>query len=74
MQSWKLSVFLHTRYELPLQILANLLPDEIVGDQAIATLEQWKKDFVLVQLEEFKELVEDVGITQEVGAVVGTVE
>ncbi len=72
--TFKPSVFSHRTNELPIEVLANLLPDDVVCNQAIAGLQEWKKCFVFVEFEEFKELVEDVGITQEVCAVVGTVE
>jgi hypothetical protein len=46
----------------------------IVCDQSITALEEWEKDLVLIQLQKLEELVEDVGVAEEVGSVVGTVE
>jgi hypothetical protein len=60
--------------EFPLQVITNLFPDGVVGDQSVTTLEKWEKDLVLVKLEEFEELVEDVGIGEKVGSVVGTIQ
>ena len=40
-------------------------------DQPIAGLEQPKVDLVLIQLQKLKELVQDVGLGQEVGTIIG---
>jgi hypothetical protein len=56
------------------EIVANLLPDLVMRNQSVAALEKRKKDLVVIQLQEFKELVEDVRVAEEVGSVVGTVE
>jgi hypothetical protein len=41
---------LHRTDEFPLQVLADLLPDLIMGDQAIPTFQEGEIDLVLIQL------------------------
>lgn len=43
-------------------------------NQPIPTLEQREEHFVFIEFEEFKEFVENVGIAQEIGAVIGTIQ
>jgi len=66
--------FLHGTYELPIQVIANLFPDVVVGDETITTLQQRKEGLVLIQFQKLKELVQNVRIAQEICTVVGTVE
>jgi hypothetical protein len=40
----------HAADELPLQIVADLLPNLVVGDQAVPTLQEREVDLVLIQL------------------------
>jgi hypothetical protein len=45
-----------------------------VRNQSVTTLEEREVNLVFVQFEKLEELVEDVGVAEEVGSVVGTVE
>jgi len=48
---------LHTLDKFPVEVLANLLPDRVVRYQTVSRFEEWEIDLVLVEFEEFKELV-----------------
>ena len=43
-------------------------------NQTVTGFQQWKEHLVLVQIQQLKELVQDVRVRQEVRAVVGTVQ
>jgi hypothetical protein len=58
---------------LPGQVVANQFPDFILDVQLVAIFEEREGGEVLVEVEEFAELVEDVGIGQEIAAVFGAV-
>ena len=60
--------------ELPMQIRANLRPDLVMRNQSVPRLEQGEIYLELIQLQQLKELVENVGVTQKVRSVVRAVQ
>ncbi len=59
--------------ELPTQIFTYLLPDLILNIQFIAILEQGKGRKILIEFQEFAEFIQNIGIRQEIAAILRTV-
>ena len=64
----KLQFDLHGAYKLPTQILADTLPNLVLAKQFVTILQNRKVGQILVKLQEFTELVQNIGIGQEVAA------
>lgn len=60
--------------ELPLQLVANLLPDDILLVELLLGLQEREARKEVILTKQFTELVEDVRVTEEVLARLGTVD
>jgi hypothetical protein len=65
---------LHAANKLPVKVRTDLLPYGVVRDQPIPGLQQRKEHLILIQVQQLKELVQNIRVAQEVRAVVGTVQ
>ena len=57
-----------------MQVGTDLLPYGVVCNQAVPGLQQGKEHLVLIQIQQLKELVQNIRVAQEVRAIVGTVQ